>query len=52
MLGFDFVTACKNIVAGWHYVSVHQIEKSFQKVEFTCSDPTAPEAEPEPPRNI
>ena len=52
ILGFDFVTACKNIVAAWDYVSVHLIEKCFQKAGFICSVPTAPEAEPEPPRNI
>ena len=32
MLGFDFITAYTNIVAAWDYVSVHLIEKFFQKL--------------------
>ena len=52
MLGFDFVTACENIVAAWDYVSIHLIEKCFRKAGFICSVLTALEAEPEPPRNI
>ena len=28
------------------------MEKCFHKAGFICSVPTAPEAEPEPPRNI
>ena len=52
MLGFDFVTAYKNIVAAWDYVSVHLIEKCFQKAGFISSVPTAPETEPESSRNI
>ena len=52
MLGFNFVTACKNIVAALDYVSVHLIEKCFQKAGLICSVLTAHEAEGEPPRNI
>ena len=52
MLGFDFVTACENIVAAWDYVSIHLIEKCFQKAGFIGSVLTAPEAEPDPPRNF
>ena len=52
MLGFDFVTTCENIVAAWNYVSVHLIEKCFHKAGFICSVLMAPEAIPEPPRNI
>ena len=51
-LGFDFITACENIVAAWDYVSIHLIEKCFHKAGFICSILTLPETEPEPPRNI
>ena len=52
MVGFDFVTACENIVAAWDYVSAYLIQKCFHKAGPICSVLTAPEAEPEPPRNI
>ena len=52
MPGFDFITACENIVAAWDFVSIHLIEKCFHKAGFICSVLTAPEAKPDPPRNI
>ena len=52
MLGLNFITAYKNIVAAMDYVSIHLIEKCFHKAGFTCSVLIAPEAEPELPRNI
>ena len=51
MLGFDIVTACKNNVAAWDCLSIHQIEKCFQKTGFICSVLTALETEPEPSRS-
>ena len=51
MLGFDFLQLTK-ILLQLGTVSVHLIEKCFQKAGFICSVPTAPETEPEPPRNI
>ena len=52
MKGFDFVTACENIVAAWEYITLQLIEKCFHHAGFIISVPTAPEPEPEPERNI
>ena len=50
MAGFDFITACENIVVAWDYVTPQLIEKCFHRAGFICSVPTAPE--PEPKRNV
>ena len=50
MAGFDFITACENIVADWDYVTPQLIEKCYHRAGFICSVPTVPE--PEPERNV
>ena len=45
MAGFDFVTACENIVAAWDYVIAQLIEKCFHMAGFIYSVPTASEPE-------
>ena len=52
MDGFDFITACENIVDVWDYVTPQLIEKCFHTAGFICSVPTAPEPEPESERNV
>ena len=48
MAGFDFITACENIVAARDYPQL--IQKCFNRAGFICSVPTAPE--PELERNV
>ena len=52
MKGFDFVTACENIVAAWWYITPQLIKKCFHCAGFFINVPTAPEPKPEPERNI
>ena len=50
--GFDFVTACENIVTAWEYITPQLIEKCCHHAGFIISVPIAPEQETEPERNI
>ena len=52
MAGFDFITACENIVAAWDCVTSQLIEQCFHRAGFICSVPTAPEPVSEPERNV